>query len=464
MSAEFLAELATLTDPAGILTGAATDGYLLDQRRRFAGRALAVARPRDTAEVAAMLALCHRHRVAVVPQGGNTSLCGGATPDSSGQALLLSLERFHGIDDIDADNNTITVAAGATLASVQAAARSAGRLFPADWAAAASCQIGGALATNAGGINVLRYGNMRNLVLGLEVVLADGTIWNGLRGLRKDNTGYDLKQLFVGSEGTLGIITRAVLRLYPAPTAHATALVPVAGPQAALELLHELQAAAGDRITSFELISAPCMALLAQHFPALPQPFAPIPDWLVLIELADAGEDSALQDKLAEVLFAQGLDEALLAQHASQSRAFWELRESIPEAQRLEGVSIKHDISVPLSAIPDFIEQCGRALLAAYPTAQIIAFGHLGDGNLHYNIFLPDHSAGVYAEEEHINAIIYREVAERRGSFSAEHGIGQLKRGLMQHYRSPVELALMRQIKQALDPHNLMNPGKFLPD
>lgn len=463
MSAEFLAELAALTDAAGILMGDAMAGYLLDQRRRYQGSALAVARPRDTTEVAAMLALCHRHGVPVVPQGGNTSLCGGATPDGSGTALVISLERYNAIEQIDAENNTITVAAGATLASVQQAARDADRLFPADWAAAASCQIGGALATNAGGINVLRYGNMRNLTLGLEVVLADGTIWNGLRGLRKDNTGYDLKQLFIGSEGTLGIITRAVLRLYPAPTAHATALVNIASPQAALELLHGLQGSVGDRITSFELISAPCMALLAKHFPSLPQPFQPIPDWLVLVELADGGDSETLNDRLAEALFAAGCEDALLAQHGAQSRAFWDLRESIPEAQRLEGVSIKHDISVPLSAIPGFIDECGQSLLAAYPAAQIIAFGHLGDGNLHYNIFLPDHSAAVYAEESTVNELVYSAVAARQGSFSAEHGIGQLKRRLLATYRSPVELAMMRQIKTALDPQNLLNPCKFLP-
>ncbi|WP_028454077.1 FAD-binding oxidoreductase [Chitinilyticum litopenaei] len=463
MSADFLAALAALTDAAGVLTGSAMDGYLLDQRRRYQGKALAVVRPRTTAEVSATLALCHQHRIPVVPQGGNTSLCGAATPDDSGRAIVLSLSRMTGIEQLDPDNNTITVAAGSTLAAVQQAARAAGRLFPADWAAAASCQIGGALATNAGGINVLRYGNMRDLTLGLEVVLADGTVWNGLRGLRKDNTGYDLKQLFIGSEGTLGVITRAVLRLYPRPTAHATALVHVAHPRAALELLRGLQASVGDRITSFELISAPCMTLLARHCPQLPQPFQPAPEWMVLVELADGGDSDALTERLVEALVTLGFEDALLAQNPSQSAAFWALRESIPEAQRLEGVSIKHDISVPISSIPDFLDECGAALQAAYPNILIIAFGHLGDGNLHYNLFLPDHSNAVYAEEERINAIVYAQVARRQGSFSAEHGVGQLKRHLLARYRDPVEIALMRQLKQALDPQNLLNPCKVLP-
>ncbi|MGL4603600.1 MAG: FAD-binding oxidoreductase [Iodobacter sp.] len=460
----FLDALNLLSDAAGVLTGKDTDAYCLDQRRRYQGRALAVARPRSVEEVAAVIKLCVLHQVAVVPQGGNTSLCGGATPDASGTALILSLERMNRVLKVDADNNTLEVEAGAILADVQAAARAANRLFPAEWAAAGSCRIGGALATNAGGVNVLRYGNMRELTLGLEVVLPDGEIWNGLRGLRKDNTGYDLKQLFVGSEGTLGVITRAVLRLYPLPTAHATALVTVDSPAAAIELLRGVQAVVGDRVTSFELISKPCFELLAKQCPSLPHPFSPLPEWAVLLELSDGGDSGELINQLAEVLDALGCNNALLAQNYKQAKDFWKLREHIPEAQRREGVSIKHDISVPVGSIPAFLDECGRQIAAAFTDAAIIAFGHLGDGNLHYNVFRSDKTAGLYTDEPAINEIVYLCVARHNGSISAEHGIGQLKRHHLAKYRDPLELALMQKIKRVFDPAGIMNPGKVLLD
>ncbi|STR44882.1 FAD-binding oxidoreductase [Iodobacter fluviatilis] len=460
----FLETLKGLLDTAGVLTGKDTAAYCLDQRRRYQGSALAVARPRSTAEVAAVIELCALHGIAIVPQGGNTSLCGGATPDASGTALVLSLERMNHILEVDPENNTMIVEAGAILADVQAAARAANRLFPAEWAASGSCRIGGALATNAGGVNVLRYGNMRELTLGLEVVLPSGEVWNGLRGLRKDNTGYDLKQLFVGSEGTLGVITRAVLRLYPLPTAHATALVAVSDPAAAVELLRGVQAAVGDRVTSFELISKPCFELLAKQCPALPHPFSPLPEWAVLVELSDGGDSHALTDQLAEVLHALACDNALLAQNSRQARDFWQLREHIPEAQRREGVSIKHDISVPVGNIPAFLNECGQQLALAFSDASIIAFGHLGDGNLHYNVFRTDKTAALYANEPAVNDIVYSCVAFHNGSISAEHGIGQLKRYHLAQYRNPLELTIMQQIKRVFDPKQIMNPGKVLID
>lgn len=463
MNSAFLSALQNLLDSAGLLTDpAAMAGYCLDQRRRYQGRALAVVRPRTTTEVAAIVRLCAEYAVPVVPQGGNTSLCGGATPDASGQALIISLERMNRVLEVDAANNAITLEAGVLLADAQQAALAVNRLLPADWAAAGTCQIGGSLATNAGGLNVLRYGNMRELTLGLEVVLASGEVWDGLRALRKDNTGYDLKQLFIGSEGTLGLITRATLRLFPLPTARAVAAVAVVGPDAALGLLRRLQERAGDRVTSFELIAKPCFELLGQHFPALLQPFSPIPDWTVMLELSDCGESAALADRLLDVLGEAEVDDAVLARNDTEIAALWRLREEIPEAQRREGVSIKHDISLPISALPKFLAECGSAIKMAFPAAQIVTFGHLGDGNLHYNVFLADKTAGAYANEPAINVIVYDHVARLNGSFSAEHGVGQLKMAVLAKYRSEVELQLMRAVKQALDPENRMNPDKII--
>ncbi|WP_255990597.1 FAD-binding oxidoreductase [Chitinolyticbacter albus] len=459
---DFLNTLQALLGEGGVLLGDDTAGYTLDQRRRWQGVALAVARPRSTEEVSALVRLCGEHGIAIVPQGGNTSLCGAATPDESGHQLIVSLERMNRIVEVDAANNTITAEAGVTIAGVQAAARAAGRLFAAEWGAAASARVGGGLGTNAGGVNVLHYGNMRELTLGLEVVLPDSRVWSGLRGLRKDNTGYDLKQLFIGAEGTLGLITQAVFRLHPLPSATATALVTVADPAAAVKLLRGLQDEVGDRVTSFELISRRCWELLDEHCPELPHPYTALPDWSVLLELSDAGESEALLERLMEALVAQGFDDALIAQTEGDARAFWLLREGIPEAQRRRGVSIKHDIGVPISRIPEFLARAEVELKALFADADIVAFGHVGDGNLHYNVFLADRGKGVYAHEPAINAAVYALVAELAGTLSAEHGIGVLKRDELTHYRSEVELDLMRTIKRALDPDNLMNPGKVL--
>ncbi|WP_283151305.1 FAD-binding oxidoreductase [Silvimonas soli] len=464
MSHPLLAELATFLDAAGILTGPATEGYMIDGRRRYHGQNLAVLRPRSTEEIAAVVKACARHGVAMVPQGGNTSLCGGATPDESGHAVVISMERMNRVLSVDEGNNTITAEAGAIIADVQMAALNAKRLFPADWGAKGSARVGGALGTNAGGLNVLRYGNMRELTLGLEVVLADGRIWNGLRGLRKDNTGYDLKQLFIASEGTLGIITRATFKLFPLPTAQSTALVPVADPQGAVNLLRGLQHELGDRITSFELISQRCWELLAQYCPELPKPFAELPQWTVLVEVSDGGADEHLLDRFAEALIALGGDDALIAQSRSDAEDFWQLREAIPEAQKRKGVSIKQDIGVPTSAFPQFLVEAQAALKSEFAEADIIAFGHLGDGNLHYNVFMQDVTKAAYAHEPRINELVYAVVQRHNGTISAEHGIGQLKRNLLPHFRSDVEMALMHDIKRALDPNNLMNPGKLLAD
>ncbi len=460
-----LAELATLLDPAGILTGDATAGYMIDGRRRYHGRNLAVIRPRSTEETVAVVKACARHKVPMVPQGGNTSLCGAATPDESGHSVVISMERMNRVLAVDEGNNTITAQAGAIIADLQSAALNAKRLFPADWGAKGSARVGGALGTNAGGLNVLRYGNMRELTLGLEVVLADGRVWNGLRGLRKDNTGYDLKQLFIASEGTLGIITGATFKLFPLPTAQCTALIPVADPQGAVDLLRGLQHELGDRVTSFELISRRCWELLAQYCPELPKPFAELPQWTVLAEVSDGGADDHLLDRFADALDQLGSAEhALVAQSRADASDFWALREAIPEAQKRKGVSIKQDIGVPTSAFPQFLREAEAALKAGLGEADIIAFGHLGDGNLHYNVFLADVSSGAYQYEAQINDIVYEIVQRHGGTISAEHGIGQLKRNLLPRYRSDVEMALMHQIKTALDPDNLMNPGKLLAD
>ncbi len=463
MSTNFLQELFGLLDMKGVLLGNAnTERYCLDQRGRYLGAALAVAKPRNTEEVVAIVQLCARHGVPIVPQGGNTSLCGAATPDASSTALVMSFERMNRIIAVDAGNNTLTVEAGVLLADTRAAARDADRLFAADWGASGSCQIGGALATNAGGLNVLRYGNMRELTLGLEVVLASGEVWDGLRGLRKDNTGYDLKQLFIGSEGTLGLITKAVFRLHPLPTAGATAFVADENPQAAVDLLRNLQHRVGDRVTSFELLTRPCFDLLAKHCRDIALPFTPAPDWCVLLEVSDCGDAGLLTDQLVEALVDLGCEDAVVAQSETQIGEFWRLREAIPEAQRREGVSIKHDISVPVSRIPGFLTKCASRIRAAFPEGQIVAFGHLGDGNLHYNVFLTERSKAAYVHEPALNEIIYHCVAEENGSISAEHGIGQLKREALARYRPAIELQMMKSVKAALDPQGLMNPGKVL--
>ncbi|WP_332671598.1 FAD-binding oxidoreductase [Aromatoleum sp.] len=442
--------------------------HLTDWRGRYTGSAVAVVKPGNTAEVAAVVRACAAANVAMVPQGGNTGLCGGATPLKDGASVVINLSRLNHIRSIDPLNDTIVVEAGCTLSALQEAAAGADRLFPLSLASEGSCEIGGNLSTNAGGVHVLRYGNMRELVLGLEVVLPDGRVWDGLRGLRKDNTGYDLKQLFIGAEGTLGIITAAVLELFPRPRSHATAWVSVAGPDAAVTLLGQLRQHCGDRVAAFEIAGRSAIQLVLRHIPGARPPLTGDPEWSVLIELEDAAHDAALNDllerKLGEAVDVGLVEDAVLATSLSQAEALWALRENISEAQRVEGVSIKHDISVPVSRIPEFIERADAALLHVWPDLRIVTFGHIGDGNLHYNLSKPDavQNADFIDRTPEVNRIVHDLVAELGGSISAEHGLGQLKRAEIIRYKSEVELDLMRTIKRSLDPAGLMNPGKVV--
>jgi FAD/FMN-containing dehydrogenase len=439
--------------------------FVTDWRGRYTGSALAIVRPGDTAQVAEVVRLCAQALVAIVPQGGNTGLCGGGTP--RGGEVVVSLTRLNRVRAIDVANNTITVEAGCTLAAVQEAAAEADRLFPLSLAAEGTATIGGNLATNAGGVQVLRYGNARELCLGLEVVLPDGRVWNGLRGLRKDNTGYDLKHLFIGAEGTLGVITAAVLKLYSRPHRVATAWATVPTPLAAVALLTRLRGRIGGRVTAFEMVSRPALDLVLKNIPHSRDPLPGRSPWQVLIELSDTMEsalDAALQDVLVEAVDAGEATDAALARSEAQAQSFWRLRENISEAQKIEGVSIKHDISLPVSRIPEFIERCDAALAAAFPGVRIVCFGHLGDGNLHYNQSKPaaQDNTTFIAQTEAVNRLVHDLVAELGGSISAEHGLGQLKRDEILRYKSAVEMDMMRAVKKALDPQGLMNPGKVL--
>jgi FAD/FMN-containing dehydrogenase len=461
--------LRTLVGAAHCLTDStATAPYLTDWRGRYTGTALAVVLPADTAQVAAVVQACVAVGVPIVPQGGNTGLCGGATPLADGNAVVVNLSRLRQIRSVDPANNAITVDAGVTLADVQAAADGAGRLFPLSLASEGSCEVGGVISTNAGGVQVLRYGNTRELVLGLEVVLPDGQIWNGLRALRKDNTGYDLKHLFIGAEGTLGIITAATLKLFAKPRQTVTAWLAVASPAAAVELLSRLLSVAGDRVTAFELISRPSLDLVLQHIPGARDPLPQAHPWYVLVELTDTliSVDLAavLEAELATAITDGAVLDGTVAASQAQATALWNLRENISEAQKREGVSIKHDIAVPVSAIPEFLDRAGAALEACYPGLRIVAFGHVGDGNLHYNQSRPhrDENAAFIARTEEVGRVVHDLVHELGGSISAEHGIGQLKRALLPAYKPAVELELMHRIKYVLDPRGLMNPGKVL--
>jgi FAD/FMN-containing dehydrogenase len=467
-AAPFMSSLQAIVGDFHVLTAAAdTAPYLTDWRDRFHGKARAVVRPGSTAEVAAVTRVCAEHGVPIVPQGGNTSLCGGSIPRIDGDEIVLQLSRLNRVRDIDAANATMTVEAGVPLASVQRAAAEAGLLFPLSLAAEGSCEIGGNLSTNAGGTAVLRYGNAREMVLGLEIVLADGRVWDGLRGLRKDNTGYDLKQLFLGSEGTLGIITAAVLKLFPRPRTSATAWIAVADVAAAVRLLATARQALGDRLTGFELVSAACVALTRAHFPALPDPL-PGHLWYVLLQADDAAANSNLPAQVEAALgecLGDGLArDAAIAQSDAQAADLWSLREHIPEAQRLEGANIKHDISVPVSRMAEFLVGAEAALDAALPGVRYVVFGHLGDGNLHYNLSAPQGSPNptFLDQTPRANRIVYDLVAAHGGSFSAEHGVGQMKRVEMERYKAPIELELMRRLKKMLDPHGILNPGKVV--
>ena len=455
--------LAGIVGHANVLAEAADLApYLTDWRGRYQGQALCVVRPGNSAEVAAVVRACTGAGAPIVPQGGNTSLCGAATPDAAGKAVVLSLSRLNRIVAVDPKNNTISVEAGCTLAAVQQAARAADRLFPLALAAEGTCQIGGNLSTNAGGVQVLRYGNTRDLTLGLEVVLPNGEIWNGLRGLRKDNTGYDLKHLFIGAEGTLGIITAAMLKLYPLPKTQTTCWLNVASPPVAVDLLNQAKTAFDAHLTAFELVSESALGLVLKNIPGAVRPTASSP-WYVLAEFSDAGPE-AVERWLAAQLEGGIVADGALATSHTQAAKLWALRENISEAQKFEGISIKHDISVPVSAIPAFLATADAALARAFPGIRVVAFGHVGDGNLHYNLSRPDaqdNSAFIAAQPE-VNRIVHDTVHALNGSISAEHGIGQLKREEILRYKSPVEMALMRSVKQAIDPLGVMNPGKVV--
>jgi FAD/FMN-containing dehydrogenase len=446
-----------------------TAPYLTDWRKRYRGRAQAVVRPASTDEVARVVRACAAAGAPMVPQGGNTGLVGGATPADDGRAVLISLQRMQRVRAIDTDNDTITVEAGCILQAVQQAARAAGRLFALSLAAEGSATIGGNLSTNAGGTQVLRYGNARDLTLGLEVVLPDGQVWDGLRGLRKDNTGYDLKHLFIGAEGTLGLITAATLKLYPLPQAQRTAFAAVPSLQAATRLLNRMRAAAGASLTAFEVMSDVCLRNVARELPAVRLPLAPASaPWFALLELSDSeSEDHAtalLEAALGAAVEAGEASDAVVAQSLAEAQDLWRVRESIPEAHAKAGGNVKHDIALPVSRVADFVAATNAALAARFPWIQPVVFGHLGDGNLHYNMGTVQGTplARAFEHEADINTVVHDAVAAYGGSISAEHGLGQLKREANRHYKPTVELALMHSIKAALDPRGLMNPGKLL--
>ncbi len=456
---------------AQVLSGTDAAPYLTDWRKRYSGQALAVVRPGSTDEVAAVVRACAGAGIPIVPQGGNTGLCGGATPDDSGLAVVLSLRRLNRVRAIDPANDTMEVEAGCVLQAVQEAARDAGRLFPLSLAAEGSCTIGGNLATNAGGTEVLRYGMMRALTLGLEVITAQGEIWHGLRGLRKDNTGYDLRDLFIGSEGTLGIITAATLKLYPLPVACCTAMLALASIEDAIATLARARHGFGASLTGFELMAANCLEEVVRCFPQQRLPFegdaAALP-WYALLELSDSESETHARKRfetvLGEAIESGCVKDAVIAGSMAQSKALWHLRESIPLAEKESFKAIKHDVSIPVSRMAAFVEDTNRALQQAFPGIRNVIFGHLGDGNLHYNVARGGEltEADLLAQQDAVFALVHDSVHAVGGSISAEHGIGQLKRDALVRYTDPVELALMHSIKQALDPQGIMNPGKVL--
>jgi len=468
-----LTRLSAAVGAAQVLThedaGADLSAWEQDWRRRVRGRALAVVRPGNTAEVAAVVRACADAGVSIVPQGGNTGLVVGSVPDGSGTQVVLSLTRMQRIRELDTANLTLTAEAGCVLQTVQASARQAGMLFPLSLAAEGSCTIGGNLATNAGGTQVLRYGNARDLCLGLEVVTAQGAVWNGLSGLRKDNTGYALRDVYVGSEGTLGIITAATLKLFPLPASRLTAWAAVPSLEAAVGLLGWAQRQLGASLTGFEVMGQFALGLVHRHFPQLRVPLWSEHPFCVLLENSDHASESharAQFERLLESAFEQGhVSDAVVAESLQQAQTLWHIRESIPLAQAEEGLNIKHDISLPVSRIAAFCAETDALLARAVPGVRLVNFGHLGDGNLHYNVQAPegaDPARFLREQEAPVNALVFDQVQRHGGSISAEHGIGSLKAHLLPHYKDPVALALMRSLKQALDPQGLLNPGRVL--
>lgn len=442
--------------------------FLTDWRRMWQGEAWAVAQPDTSADVAAIVRWCARTGTPIVPQGGNTGLSGGATPDGSGRALLLSLSRMNRIREIDTITNTMTVDAGCGLHTIQIAARENDRLFPLSLAAEGSCTIGGNLATNAGGTGVLRYGTARDLCLGIEIVTPEGEIWDGLRRLRKDNTGYDLRDLFIGSEGTLGVITAAVLKLYSCPAGAASGLVALSSIEDAIALFLAARDKLEPMLSAFELMSGKCMELVLTHSPNHRPPLEGHHPWYVLIELTSPDGDDIPREALEQLVIPLAetgvVQDAALASSVAQTKAFWAIRETISEAQDAQGKTVKHDISLPLKHIPEFLSRCDAEIEANWPNVLIAVFGHVGDGNLHYNISLTD-AADIDAfsgRQSGINRVVHDLVRALGGSISAEHGLGMLRHREADRYRQPVERLMMQAIKQALDPANIMNPGKLL--
>jgi FAD/FMN-containing dehydrogenase len=474
-SPALLERLRNVVGPAGFLDQPADmEPFLTDHRKLFRGVTPLVLRPASTAEIAAILTLCNEAHVGVVPIGGNTGYCGGATVSPDNSQVLLSLQRMRRIRSVDPLNYVLIAEAGCTLAEVQNAATEAGRFFPLSLGSEGSCQIGGNLSTNAGGTAVIRYGMARDLVLGLEVVMPDGRVLDGLKTLRKDNTGYDLRHLFIGAEGTLGIITAAACKLFPAPVSVATAFIGVRDPQAAVELLASLRAASGDNVTTFELLPRAALEMVLEHVPNTTDPLDGQHAWYVLAEVTTSQHVAALSEIVATSLASameQGLvTDAALAQNEAQREKLWHIRETVPQAERKCGASIKHDISVPITAIPEFIRSGTRIFHELVPDGRPITFGHLGDGNLHFNVTEPRNTdpgagrAAFQALAPTVNRAIHDLVQAHRGSISAEHGIGQLKRAELQRYEGEVAIDVMQRIKRALDPNGIMNPGKVVPD
>ena len=468
MSEALLQDLRAAVGAAHVLTEGDLSAYTHDWRKRHQGSALAVVLPDTTAQVAAVVQACATHSAALIPQGGNTGLVVGGVPDSSGQQVVLSLKRMQQVRAIDPANLTMTVDAGCVLQSAQEAARQAGYWLPLSLAAEGSCTVGGNLATNAGGTQVLRFGNARELCLGLEVVNAQGQVWDGLSGLRKDNTGYDLRHLMIGSEGTLGVITAATLKLYPLPAAQWTAWAAVPDVEAAVSLLGLAQRLLGPTLTGFEMMGRFALSLVSKHYPQQRVPFTDAP-YGVLLESSDFESEAharALFDQLLEAALEAGcITDAVIAESISQAQALWHVRESIPLAQAQEGLNIKHDISLPVSQIPAFVAATDAALAEAIPGVRLVNFGHLGDGNLHYNVQCPEGVDGAQflrEQEERINHLVFDAVTQRGGSISAEHGVGSLKAATLPQYKSAVALDMMRAIKRALDPQGILNPGRVL--
>ena len=468
-----LDQLRAIVGPTGYLDQAGDiEPFLVDHRKLYRGATPLVLRPDSTAQVSQILKLCNEQRIGVVPVGGNTSYCGGATPSGDGTQIVISLARLKRIRGVDPLNYTLTTEAGCVLADVQQAAEQQDRLFPLSLGSEGSCQIGGNLSTNAGGTAVLRYGMARDLVLGLEVVLPDGRVLDDLTALRKNNTGYDLRDLFMGAEGTLGIITAATLKLFPMPRTRVTALVALNDPAAAVALLTHLRNSGGDSLATFELMPRTALQLVFQHFPDIRDPFDVAHPWYVLLEATTPQlTDTLTEEIIATLASAQEqhlIRDALLAQSATQREAFWRIRETIPAAQTRAGGSIKLDVSVTISDLPSFIEEGMARCQQIAPDGMMVVYGHLGDGSLHFNISLPpqaidnDSRDAFIAKSQALNHVMHELIAAYRGSISAEHGIGQLKRDELAQYKDPVALEVMRAIKKSLDPHHIMNPGKVI--